>query len=118
MAATPVTPVSAASPYTGGAALVWHDADVTDGLVFTVTERELVLFRNGTDTAALAATVVSVADELGRTGDITVNVALGTAAFDSVAVWGPSKFAGFASGSLTINIAQLAKLEVAVLRLS
>jgi len=114
--ATTMVPVDAADPYDDSAALVWVDADVAGGVLFTVTGREVVLFRDA-NSAGLTATVVGTAvSGSGRITDTTVTIPPGTA-YQVIEAWGLSKIDGFGDTNTQINISRLANLEVAVLRL-
>jgi len=91
----------------------WDSATDTDGVEFVSTGNELVLVRNTHGTTAYAPTIVSVADDYGRTGDATVSIAAG-----AMRLFGPLKTKGWAQadGRIRMTLANVA-LQVAVIRL-
>ncbi len=87
---------------------------ITDGDTFVCTGRELLIVANGT--GANTITLTSVADEKGRTLDITT-YALATGAFAVFGV-GLTNSKGWKSSAGTIRITvSSAEVKVAVLRL-
>lgn len=89
-------------------------AAFADGASFVITGKELLLVRNGAVTAQ-TVTISSVADEKGRTGDVTT-YSIGASEY---AVFGPFKKAGWAQaadGNKLYFAASAATVEFAVLR--
>ena len=74
MSFTALTPVTPFGPYGAVVAnaldLTWTPADATNGNSFPLTGSEILLIWN-TDSAAHTFSITSVADNFGRTGDVT-----------------------------------------------
>lgn len=96
-----------------GVETTWDSTTYTDGLEFPSTGNELVIARN-TGAGTRVCTVVSVADELGRTGDLAKTIAAGGTNY-----FGPMRKKGFAQTSGRIRIVPAhAEVKITVLRLS
>lgn len=102
MARTSLTPVSAPGSYAAaGTVFTWTAADATNGNAFTLTGKQLVLAYNSDTAAAHSVTVTSVADEYGRTGNITAD----SIAIGAYKMYGPFKLPGWlqTDGNLYIS---------------
>jgi hypothetical protein len=87
---------------------------ITDGDTFVCTGREILLVKNGTGTNTI--TITSIANEKGRTGDITT-YSLSTGEFAAFGV-GLTNRAGWKSASATVRITvSSVEVTVAVLKL-
>ena len=76
MARTALTPLTPKGPYpgvvnAGDLAAAFTAADVANGNSFPSTGREIIIAQNTDGAAAHTVTITSIADERGRTGDIT-----------------------------------------------
>lgn len=91
MARTALTPVTMPGSYTGAwTVFTFAAADNANGNAFALAPNDILLLFNSTG-GTLTATLTSVADKLGRTGDITaVNLAAG-----AYAVFGPIQLDGW-----------------------
>jgi len=89
---------------------------VTDGDTFVCTGREILLFTNTEVAAAKTITIVSTADDIGRTQDITAySLAAGDFGYHAC---GLTNAKGWKSTAGTIRITvEAATVKVAVLRL-
>ena len=97
-----------------GADFTFAAGTITDGDTFVCTGREILLVKNGTGTNTI--TITSVADDIGRTGDITT-YSLGAGEFAAFGV-GLTNDKGWKSTSGTIRITvSSVEVTVAVLRL-
>lgn len=97
-----------------GADFTFAAGTITDGDTFVCTGREILLVKNGTGTNTI--TITSVADDIGRTGDITT-YSLGTGEFAAFGV-GLTNDKGWKSSAGTVRITvSSAEVTVAVLRL-
>lgn len=85
--------------------LVFTAPDDTNGVKFLAQGNEIVLAQN-TDVGAQTFTVVSVADELNRTGDITA-YSMGAGEFAQVPIY-PQKGFRDSSGYITITVSNVA----------
>lgn len=103
-------------PVTANAAdIVWTaaGADFADGAAFDHTGREIILVRND-NVGAQTLTIDSVADEKGRTGDITT-YSVGAGEY---AAFGPFPVAGWRQSDGDMNIvASAADVYLAIIRL-
>jgi len=88
MARTSITKTTALGSYgTDGVSVTWTNADSSNGNSFAMTGNDLLLVRNAHASTAKTVTINSVADQMGRTGDITAeSVAAGV-----VKAYGPFK---------------------------
>jgi hypothetical protein len=98
--------------------LDWTAGDAANDMYFLATGREIVLMRS-TAAGAKAATLVSVADASGRTGDgsftPTGDTMVAAAGFLKPADWNQS---GSDSGRVHIDLADDTNTEFAVLRIT
>lgn len=106
--------ILAGSPAADALDITWTAADSSNGNAVTLTGNEVVLAWNTHASTAYTVTVSTVADELGRTGDIT---AYSLAAGD-IAWVGPIPSRGFAQtdGKLYLS-ANNAAVKFAVIKL-
>lgn len=75
MPRTALTVLASDGPYDAdGISVTWTAADVTNKNQFTPTGREVVLARNTDGVTAYSVTITSVADDFGRTRDMTVSI--------------------------------------------
>lgn len=58
-------------PAAGGTVVTWTAADVSNGDEISLTDKDMLLVRNVHASTGYTYTVASVADERGRTGDLT-----------------------------------------------
>lgn len=107
------TPVSINGTIAADAAdFVWTAADVSNSNSATLTGREMLLVQN-TGGSAYTVTVTSVADDLGRTGDITTY----SLAAGDFAVFGPFPMRGWRqSGSKLYFAGSNAAVKFVVLK--
>lgn len=120
MARQVLTPVTAPGPYPAlplGAnsrdvAFTAAGASFADGSSFPITGRELLLVHNG-NAGAQTVTISSVADDLGRTGDITTySIGIG-----EYALFGPFKKEGWGQSTGALHFAaSAADVEFLVVR--
>jgi len=112
MARTAITVQAMAAHGGGKDDIAWTAADATNDHEFLNTGRELVLMKNDS-AGALTATLVSVADEYGRTGDKTI-----TTGASDISIFGPfppSKF-NQAGGLMHIDLTDDTSLSFAVVQ--
>ena len=101
---------------TAGSATIAMTAGSAGADVFTPTGRDIVMVQNTHATNAYTVTITSIADEKGRTGDITTySLAAGEIAMFGV---GLTKSSGWINSSLQITITvSNASVKVAILTL-
>ena len=104
--------------YLGSGAINFSAADATNGMMFPNDGRTVLLVKND-GTSAITATVVSVADEYGRTGDIAPTVAAG-----EIRIIGPLRSGlfnqknGADQGKVYVNFSADTNVKVAAVRLN
>ncbi len=115
MARTALTKLTAPGSYdVDGAALAFAAGDAVNGNQFTAAGKDLIVVHNADGVSAHTVTIKSVADDLGRTGDLTVSVPA-----NAYRVFGPVKLTGFiqTDGKIYVDVDN-ASLELAVIDLS
>jgi hypothetical protein len=99
--------------------VAWTAADQANGMQVAIDGFTLLLFQNS-DASAHVATVVSVADIFGRTGDLAINVPAITGAVPGTAMTGlltPQNWWQSGSNLVYINFASGTGMTVAALRI-
>lgn len=92
MARTTLTKTAAPGPYAAdGVALTLTAADTANNNQFVASGKDIVIAQNTDGAAAHNVTITSVADDKGRTGDITNH----SVPADGIAVFGPFEVAGW-----------------------
>lgn len=116
MARTLLTKTVAPGSYpTDGVALTLAAADITNKNEFTMEGDDLLVVRND-DAAAQTVTITSVADDMGRTGDITAD----SLAADAWCIYGPFRDTkGWAQAGRRLYLeASSVNIKFAVVKLS
>jgi len=114
MARTKLTKTDAPGGASGqGAALVLEAADVANKNAFQLTGSEVIVARNTDGANPHNITITSVADDIGRTGDITEQIAAG-----AIRVYGRLQLEGWlqSDGQLYLE-ADDASVEFGVIQL-
>jgi hypothetical protein len=112
---TELTKSTAPGAYpTAGVAVAFAAADVAGKNYFIGTGRELVIARNTSADTPYTITIVSAADEMGRTGNITAE----SIAFGVTRMYGPFARSGWAQSTGHVHLeAENAAIEFAVILL-
>jgi hypothetical protein len=99
---------------TAGVAVTFAAADVAGKNYFISTGRELLVARNTSADTPYTITIVSAADEMGRTGNITAE----SIAFGVTRMYGPFPRSGWSQSTGHINVeAANEAIEFAVIQL-
>lgn len=109
-----LTVTAAAGPWAAvGAEFAWQAEDGTNHSQFTSTGKELLLAYNASVDTAYTVTVSSVADEMGRTADVSEEIPFG-----EMRAFGPFERAGWMQEDGKVYCASTnADLKFAVIRL-
>lgn len=105
-------------PFLGSGAISFAAADAVNGMLFPNDGKTVLLVKNG-GASAITLTVVSVADEYGRSGDIAPPVAAGEERI--VGPLRPALFnqrSGADAGKVYVNFSSGTSVTVAALRLN
>lgn len=104
-------------PANGGeAAITWTNADAVNGMYFANDGKTVLLIKNG-DVATHTATVTSVADPFGRTGDVAMATIAG--ATNAAGPFPPNLFTQRdGTGQVLVGFDAGTSVTVAALRLS
>jgi len=108
--------------FNGLTPIVWTAVDSVNGMMFPNDGQTIVLVRNN-DAASKTATMRSIADEHGRTGDIALIVPAASGGVPGEAIFNPENQAlfnqvGADAGNVYLDFSAATATTVAVLRIN